>query len=518
VYKPKLKRTMAVAGIYFGNTNSVISVCMNGRVETVSNETGDRITPTIVAYTGTEKVVGQPAKQYNGRNPLSCITNIKSCIGQSFTEEHINEQKKYFSCEVANANGNISYNVKVEDKIVPVSSVEASSYILTKLLEIAELVGGDDLEDVVIAVPSTFSEEQTLGLREAAESVGCNILRVISEPAAALHAYGIGQADTKADCKVLVYRLGGSSTDATLLEVKDGMYRSIAQKVDKHFGADDFSDQLVKNFVQDFKRKHKEDISNNKRAIGKLKIATELCKHGLSQMQTTACTVDSLFDGIDFNSQVPRAKFETICSSLFSKSLSLVEELLTESNTKHKDVDKIILIGGGSRMPRLIKLFTEKFPSSEMLNSINPDEVISNGAALQAALLAGREDITSINNCTTKLDCFSRNIGLKTKQDDKEILEIIISKNTPVPLRKSKKFEAPASQTSACVCIYEINDDGTQTENLLAKIALKDLGDEKDKDFTLSFEINRNGVLLITLSESTSKRHEKVTIEIHESS
>lgn len=504
---------MAVAGIYFGNTNSVISVCMNGRVETVSNETGFRYTPTVVAYTGSEKVVGQPAKQYMLRNPLSCITNIKPCIGQSFTDEHINEMQKTSSCKVLSDNGNIQYEVKVDEKSVLVSAVDAASYIFTKLLEIAELVGGEDLEDVVLAVPLDFSDEQILALREAAENVGCNVLRVISEPAAALLAYDISQNDANVESTCLVFRLGASSMDSAIMQSRSGMYRVVGQKLDREFGGNNFDEALIKYMTDEFKRSYKEDISNNKKAIGKLKTAIADCKHGLSQIESNMCAVESLYDGLDFRKQLHRAKFESVCGELFSRCMTLVTHTLESCGMMHTDIDKVILIGGGVRMPRLVKLFKDRFTQSDLLNHILPDEAISNGAALQAALLSGREDV-SISTSSTHLDCTSRNIGIKIIKDNKASLQVVVPQYSPLPSRKIKTFDGTANQSSVCLWLYEYDEPILEKANLLGKIALRDLpmGD-KEKKFLLTIELNRAGELTVSLREELSDRIEKLTIE-----
>ncbi|XP_057313032.1 heat shock 70 kDa protein 14-like [Hydractinia symbiolongicarpus] len=502
---------MASAGIHFGNTNSVIAVYKDGKVEIVSNETGDRVTPTIVAYTGSEKLVGQPAKQYLTRNPSSCISQIKSSIGQSFTDDHINQIKDGASCEISNVKGSISFKVKVEDNFVKVSSIKAASYIFTKLLEIAEHVGGSDLEDVVLAVPHNFSEEQKLSLCEAAEDIGCNVLRVISEPAAALLAYGIGQEDPTVHGNILVYRLGGSSMDATVMNVNSGMYRVFSQKCNPNFGGKDFDKVLVQHFQKEFQRKYKEDISSNKRAIGKLTTAVETCKHGLTRMQSTSCAVDSLYDGLDFHSQIPRAKYESLCSHLFTQCLQLIDESLQSSNLTESQIDTVILAGGGSNMPRLINLVKERFKSSEFLTKYSPEELLARGAALQAALLQGREDI---NASSPSLQCLSKNIGIKISKDGNEQMEVIINKNTPVPTRRSRTFKCDAQQTSVCVCVCESVDTNIETSRLLAKLAMKDLNENSEKELLINFEVNRNGYLQVTLTEKVSNRTEQLTIEI----
>jgi len=507
---------MAAAGIHFGNTNSVISVCRDSKITTVSNETGDRVTPTIVGYTGMEKVIGQPAKHFLIRNPQSCISNIKASIGKNFTDESVAEMKKCFSSEVGNSNGRIFFRVKVDNDMVNVRSTDATSYIFTKLLEIAEHVGGADLEDVVLTVPVTFSEEQRILLSDAAEAVGCNVLRIISEPAAALLAYGLCQEDILGDCRVLVFRLGGTSADATIMNINSGMYRFVGQKEKQRFGGKNFDEELVKHLVQEFKRKSKADITDNKRAVGKLRAAIEECKHGLTNMTSNGFAVDSLYEGMDFSTQLIRAKFESICNSLFLQCTQLVDELLQAHSFTEKDIDKVIFVGGGARMPRLLQMFKTKFKTSEVLNHINPEEVLAQGAAFQASLLQGRDD-TAIDSASCSLDALSKNIGIKVVEDNIERLEVMLSKFTPVPARRTKVFEGHPDQTSVCLSLHESDDTLLENSRCLAKIVMKNIPGDTSKEFTLNLEINRSGTLVATLTEKHSGQSEHVTIQIHNS-
>lgn len=505
--------SMACAGIHFGNTNSVISVLKNGKLETVSNETGDRVTPTMVAYTGCEKVIGLPAKQYKVRNPNSCVSNIKACIGQSFSDEHIEQVKGRCSCKVTNEHGTISFKVNVEDTFVTLSAVDAASFIFTKLLEEAEKIGGSDLEDLVLAVPKWFSEEQRIALCEASEKIGFNVLRIISEPAAALLAYGVGQEDPTLHCNVLVYRLGGCSMDASIVQVNSGMYRVVAEKRDLHFGGINFDTNLMKTCCEEFRRKYKLDPTESKRAIGKMMTAVESCKHGLSQMNTTAIALDSFYEGIDYHSQVSRSKFESTCSSHFQTCIKLVQELLSENSMNPVDIDKVILIGGGTRMPKLQQMFRDMFSESEFLTSIPPDEVVATGCALQAGLLQGRDDI-NLDSTTSSLDCVARNIGIEVQENGETRFDVIIPKNTPVPARRSRTFEVQPDQTSVVLRLHESSSNLLDESKLLGKVVIRDLLADKAKELVSDFELTRNGHLLVSLTDKLSQKKEQISIPI----
>lgn len=506
---------VAVAGIHFGNTNSVITVSNETKLDTVSNETGDRVTPTIVAYTGAEKVIGQPAKQFLIRNPLSCIANIKAAVGNTFTDEEVEKMRNNSSCDFINNNGKLVFRVKVENDTIKVRSVDAASYIFTKLLEIAENVGGADLEDVVLTVPEKFSDQQRRALSAAAEHVGCNVLRLISEPAAALLAYGIGQEDaTSGECTALVFRLGGSSMDATLMRGNSGMYQFIGQQVRHDFGAKNFDDAIAKHLVSEFKRKTKEDITDNKKAIGKLKAAIEECKHGLTNMTANHFNVDSLYDGIDFNTKIVRATFESLCNNLFQQCTKLVEQVLEEHSFTIDHIQKVVFVGGGTRMPKLVEIFKSKFPNAEILNSISPEEVLSVGAAVQASLLQGRDDIT-VDADACCLQCLPKNVGIKVLgEDGKECLEVLLAKFTPVPARRTRTFPGNTTQSSVCLSIHESEDCSLENSPCLAKIVMKDLVESDTKEFALTFEASRAGSLIVSLSEKYSGKSEQITIQM----
>jgi len=502
----------AVAGIHLGNTNCFVAVSKDGKVETVSNEMGTRMTPTIVAYTGSEKIIGQEAKQFGVRNPRSCITNIKACIGNSFHEDEFNELKKFCSCTVHNKKGEIYHEIKLgeEDKVV-VSNTKALSYIFTKLLEIAESFGGDDLEDVVIATPYSFSDQQKMTITEAAESIGFNVLRMISEPAAALLAHNVGQNDTQENYNTLVFRLGGTSSDAALVNVNCGMYNLIGELRKTHFGASSFDDVLVKNFVGEFKKKYKMDITDNRKAMSKLRTACEQCKMGLSRKESSQIAVDSLYEGMDFHGNITRMKFESLSSSLISECMAIVDELLKSNNLQREGIAKIALVGGGTCIPKLISTFKNAFPKAEILDNRSADETMALGAAIQASILQASSKVEH----TPKLKCLTKNIGIKVSNSKYEAL---LAKNTPVPCQQKRSFTIAANQKTIAIPIYEWADGEEATENakLLAKIVAKDLVvKEEDRKVELITLINKLDNITIILTVDDKKYDVHITNESH---
>lgn len=509
------KQNSTCAGIHFGNTNSVISVYKEGKVSTVSNENGIRFTPTVVAYTGDEKLIGQPAKQYSIKNPHGCVTNIKNTIGQSFSDEHIQQIEERCTCQVINEQGTIHFKVSIEEKDVSVSPVKAASYVFTKLLENAEGIGGEDLEDTVIAVPKSFSEEQRIALCEAAESIGFNVLRIISEPAAAMLAYGIGQDDNTASCTCLVFRLGGTSMESSLVEVNSGMYRIVGEKSDPNFGSEQLDDLLLKHCCKEFKKKYKLDLTESRRSVNKLRSVIETCKIGLSAGQRTNICIDALFEGLDYNSNLTRAQFESMCSEYFQKCGRFIEEIMVENRVSPECIDKVILVGGGSLIPKVQQIFEGKFPG-KVLSHISPIEVVAEGAAIQAGLLQGRDDII-ISPRSGQLDCVSQNIGIQVVgEDGKSKLDIVLPKLTPIPTRRSRVFSVPAEQSVVVLKIYESSSEELSDSKLLGKLVLNSLPTDKSKEVVSSFEISSNGSLQVSLTESGSQKMEKISIEFQE--
>lgn len=497
---------MAAAGIHLGNTNCVVAVSKDGKVDTISNESGDRTTPTVIAYTGDEKIIGLHAKQYLTRNPHRCITNIKASIGNSFHRETFEDVQRFCSCEVENRHGEICHNIKLDDDVISVTTAEALSYIFTKLLEVAESYGGEDLEDVALAVPLSFTDQQKMSIMEAAENIGFNVLRVISEPSAALLAHGIGQNDQTETCNVLVFRLGGSSSDACLINVNGGMYHVLGENRKSHFGANCFDDVLVNTFISEFKKKYKMDISDNKKAVNKLRSASEECKRLLTTMNTTKVTVESLYDGIDFSSNMTRIKFESITSSIISKCMEVIDELLKSLNFSKENIHKVVLVGGGSYIPKVISAFKDEFQSAELLDSKNAGEIIANGAAVQASLLQSSSQLEH----TPKLKCLSKNIGIKVSNST---FEVLLAKDTSIPTSFKKAFKIPPNQNSVVIPLYESSNRSMDDAKLLAKIVMRDLqkAETKERELKLSLQINRTGNIIAILSNDRDEK-ESVTI------
>ncbi|XP_065052008.1 heat shock 70 kDa protein 14-like [Rhopilema esculentum] len=506
---------MAVAGIHFGNTNCCIAVCKDNRTEVVSNETGERVLPACVGYTGEEKVIGFPARNLSTRCPQSVINNIKFLIGRSHLEETFREKVgKRCSCKMVIQNDCPCFEVSFGESSVFVSPTEASQFVLTKLLENAEAIGGADLEDSVLTVPIWFTEKQRIELSEACESTGFNVLRVISEPAAALLAYGLGQEDSYENSMVLVFRLGGTSVDATLVEINSGMYRVIASKVNQDLGGDSYDEVLVKLLMKEFYRKFKLDIEDNKKALRKLKVTAEQCKCALSNMNNSMCSVDSLHDGIDFSCQVTRAKFESHCAELFARSFEIVTDLLKEGEILPSDISKVIFVGGSTRMPKIRQIFSEKFPNAELLLSIKPEEVIAIGAAKQAEIILGKEEI-DFADLTCPINCISKSLALEVLNEEQiSSFEIIIRKYTPAPFRKRHSFESLSDHTKLSLRFYEINpgkDGSSNDRHLIAKVVLNDV--KKGSKITSTLEMTRDCSLHISVTDEEQKRTESINIE-----
>jgi len=516
------EESISCAGIHFGNTNSVISVFKDGRCNTVTNEDGIRFTPSIVAYTGDEKVVGLTAKQYMIKNAHCCVSRIKSALCLSYSDENCRELKSGCSCELVDENGFINYQVNFEqeevEKEINVSPGTAASFVFTKLLENAELIGGEDLEDVVVAVPKAFTQNQRDTLKEAVESIGFNVLRFISEPAAAVLAYGIGQEENTISSNCLVFRLGGSSMSASLVQVNSGMYRIVAEKHDSKFGSNLFDEKLVGVVCKEFQKKYKADMRESKRSLNKLRAAMEITKIGLSSSQAQNIYLDSIYEGIDFNTKITRGKFESECTDLFQQLNRFVEELLSESSMSVQYIEKVVLAGGGCHMPKIQQILKEKFSQSEILSHISPQEVIAEGAAIQAGLLQGKDNL-KITDQMCQFECVSTNIGIEVVDEEgNPKLDVIFPKHTPIPAKKSRFFKIPQSQGSVALRLLESDTSDIKDATFIRKLEL-DFdwilveATEKFRDIQCSFDITRTGSLMISMTDKESERTQNISID-----
>ncbi|KAG8440013.1 hypothetical protein GDO86_005980 [Hymenochirus boettgeri] len=508
--------SMAAIGVHLGCTCACVAVYKDGRADVVANDSGDRVTPAVVGYLENEVIVGLAAKQSRVRNAANTVDNVKQILGRSCTDtqaqKHISESK----CLVLEKGGKPKYEIDTGEAVKYVTPDEVAKLIFSKMKETAQSALGSDINDVVITVPFDFGEIPKRSLGEAAVAAGFNVLRMIHEPSAALLAYGIGQDVPTGKSNVLVYKLGGTSLSVTLIEVNSGIYRVLATSTYDNIGGICFTEALTDHLASEFQRSYKQDIRGNARAMMKLMNSADVAKHSLSTLGSSNCFVDSLYDGIDFDCNVSRARFELICSSLFNQCIEPIKKLLEQVEFKANDVNQVVLCGGSARIPKLQQLIKDLFPEVELLSSIPPDEVIPIGAAIEAGILLGKDNL-STDLDTLTIECSASDILVKELDDaGANRFTVLLPSGTPLPARRQHILQAPGSFSSVCLELYEsAGKSNISTEYKFAQIVLKDLQTKANDvhEIVTVLTMKRDGSLHVTCTDKDSGKSEMITVD-----
>ncbi|KAJ6322787.1 hypothetical protein OIU77_012600 [Salix suchowensis] len=392
-------------GIDLGTTYSRVGVWQHDRVEIIADDQGNRTTPSYVAFTDTERLIGDAAKNQVAMNPINTVFDAKRLIGRRFSDPSVQSDAKLWPFKVIAGPGDkpmIVVTYKGEEK--QFSAEEISSMVLIKMREIAEAYLGTPIKNAVVTVPAYFNDSQRQATKDAGAIAGLNVMRIINEPTAAAIAYGLDKKATGAGEKnVLIFYMGGRTFDVSLFTIEEGIFEVKATVGDTRLGGKDFDNRLVNHFVQEFKRKHKKDISGNPRALSRLRGACERDKRTLSSTAQTTIEIDSLYEGIDFYSTITRDGVEELNMDLFRKYMEPVEKCLRDAKLDKSSVDDVVLVGGGStRIPEVQLLLQDFFNGKELCKSINPDEAVAYGAAVQAAMSSAEgnetvQDLLSYN-------------------------------------------------------------------------------------------------------------------------
>jgi len=364
---------MVAIGIDLGTTYSCVGVYQNGKVEIIANEQGNRTTPSYVGFTDKERLIGDSAKNASSQNPTNTVYDAKRLIGREFSDPSLQDDMKSLSYTIVNDSNKPKIQVEYLGEQKTFTPEEISSMVLGKLKADAEAYLGETVTDAVITVPAYFNDAQRQATKDAAIIAGLNPLRIINEPTAAALAYGLDKGTTH-EKNVLIVDTGGGTNDVSLLTIDDGIFEVKATAGDTHLGGSDFDNILVQHFAQEFKRKHKMDLMDNKRSVRRLRTAAERAKRTLSSSSTAVVEVDSLFEGIDFNTTISRAKFENLCSSVFRRVLEPVDKVLQDAKIDKSEVHEIVLVGGSTRIPKLQSELRKMFNGKELCKSVNPDE------------------------------------------------------------------------------------------------------------------------------------------------